>query len=174
MTIRFRSRCVWSWQIILLAVLIAAFGQATPAHGQTHVSITPRPQPVGKLQPSGNIRLDVKLVLTPVSVTDAFDRPLVELHKSNFRIFEDEVEQDIASFSISDAPVSVGLVFDSSRSMRSRIADSRTALEQFMQTAAPEDQPRKSLHSRWVLHHSTATKRSGARKFRLESCLTMR
>jgi len=104
------------------------------------VSITPRSQQGRKLLPSGNIRLDVKLVLTPVSVTDAFDRPLIELHKSNFRIFEDDAEQDIASFSISDAPVSVGLVFDSSRSMKSSIDDSRAAVEQFMQTSAPEDE----------------------------------
>ncbi len=122
---------------MLSAALIVA---ANAAHGQTRVSITPRSQPVKKLLPSGNIRLDVKLVLTPVSVTDAFDRPLVDLHKSNFRIFEDDVEQDIASFSFSDAPVSVGLVFDSSRSMKNRIDDSRMAVEQFMQTAAPEDE----------------------------------
>jgi Ca-activated chloride channel homolog len=119
--------------------MVAAVG-ATSARGQAPVSITPRSQPGRKLLPSGNIRLDVKLVLTPVSVTDAFDHPLIELHKSNFRVFEDDAEQDIASFSISDAPVSVGLVFDSSRSMRSSIEDSRTAVEQFMQTAAPEDE----------------------------------
>jgi VWFA-related protein len=140
MTIRLGNRCVWFWQFLLSAALITAAGQATPAYAQTRVSITPRSQPVRKLLPSGNIRLDVKLVLTPVSVTDAFDRPLVDLHKSNFRIFEDDTEQDITSFSFSDAPVSVGLVFDSSRSMRSRIEDSRMAVDKFMQTAAPEDE----------------------------------
>lgn len=130
---------MWPWRVILSAGLIAAAGQATCALGQT-VSITPRSQPARKLLPNGNIRLNVKLVLTPVAVTDAFDQPLVELHKSNFRIFEDDAEQDIASFSISDAPVSVGLVFDSSRSMKSSIEDSRAAVEQFMRTAAPEDE----------------------------------
>ena len=79
-------------------------------------------------------------MLTPVSVTDAFDRPLIDLHKGNFHIFEDDAEQEIASFSISEAPVSVALVFDSSRSMRNSIEDSRMAVEQFMQTAAPEDE----------------------------------
>lgn len=137
---RFGWGSVRSWQIILSVALFAAAGQLTSVHGQSRVSITPRPQPIRKLLPSGNIRLDVKLVLTPVSVTDAFDRPIVELHKNNFHIFEDDAEQDIASFSISDAPVSVGLVFDSSRSMRSRIEDSRMAVEQFMQTSAPEDE----------------------------------
>lgn len=140
MMIRFRCRSVGSWQVILSMALFAAAGQANLAYGQDRVSITPRLQPGRKLLPSGNIRLDVNLVLTPVSVTDSFDRPMVELHKGNFHIFEDDAEQDITSFSISDAPVSVGLVFDSSRSMRSRIEDSRMAVGQFMQTSAPEDE----------------------------------
>ena len=140
MTIRVRCWCVWFWRFVLSAALVAACGQAPSAYGQDRVSITPRRQPVRKLLPDGKIRLDVKLVLTPVSVTDAFDQPLIELHKSNFRVFEDEALQDIASFSISESPVSVGLVFDSSRSMRNRIDDSRTAVEQFMRTAAPEDE----------------------------------
>lgn len=140
MSICFRCRSVWSWSAILSAALVVAAGQVPSASAQSSVSITPRSRPTSKLLSSGNIRLDVKLVLTPVSVTDAFDRPLVELHKGNFRVFEDEVEQEIGSFSISDAPVSVGLVFDSSRSMKNSIDDSRIAVEQFMQTAAPEDE----------------------------------
>jgi Ca-activated chloride channel family protein len=139
MSIGFGCRSVWSWPVILSTAFLAA-AQVTPANGQTSVSIAPRSRPTSKLLSSGNIRLDVKLVLTPVSVADGFDRPLVELHKSNFRIFEDDVEQEIGSFSISEAPVSVGLVFDSSRSMKNSIDDSRIAVEQFMQTSAPEDE----------------------------------
>jgi len=140
MSIRFRLGGVDFGRVILPAVLLVAAAQGNPARAQTQVAIAPRSHAVRKLVPTGNIRLDVKMVLTPVSVTDAFDRPLSELHKSNFRIFEDDMEQEISSFSISEAPVSVGLVFDSSRSMRNSIDDSRAAVDQFIQTAAPEDE----------------------------------
>jgi Ca-activated chloride channel family protein len=129
-----------SWQLILSAALMVAAGQETSAFGQTRVAVVPRARPSAKVVSSANIRLDVKLVITPVSVTDGFDRPLVELHKSNFHIYEDDAEQEISSFSISEAPVSVGVVFDSSRSMKSSIEDSRAAVEQFMTTAAAEDE----------------------------------
>ena len=128
MTKRLRFRAPLCRRVILCAALLAAFGGAVAAFGQTQGALHPRLQKGRKLLSSGNIRLDVKLVLTPVTVSDGFDRPLSELHKSNFRIFEDGVEQEIASFSISEAPVSVGLVFDSSRSMRNSIADSREAV----------------------------------------------
>jgi Ca-activated chloride channel homolog len=142
MSIGRRWQCTRDSRVILLAAMVFAAGQGM-AFGQTRVALSPRSRPnkvAGKVLPSANIRLDVKLVLTPISVTDAFDRPLIDLHKGNFHIFEDDTEQEIDSFAINEAPVSVGIVFDSSRSMRNSIDDSRMAVEQFMQTAAPEDE----------------------------------
>jgi len=61
------------------------------------------------------------------------------LPQSSFRLFEDGVELPISSFTISDAPISAGIVFDSSRSMRSRITASRAAVEQFLKTGGRGD-----------------------------------
>src|SRR4051794_25353311 len=77
--------------------------------------------PDPRRQPSANLRADVKLVLVPVSVTDAVDRPIIGLPKESFRVLEDGVEQTITSFAREEAPLSVGLLFDSSGSMKTRM-----------------------------------------------------
>ncbi|MGD1071071.1 MAG: VWA domain-containing protein [Bryobacteraceae bacterium] len=57
-------------------------------------------------QDEPRIRLDVQQVLVPVVVTDAKGHHVSGLHASDFRIFEDGVEQKIAAFS-SDTAASV-------------------------------------------------------------------
>jgi VWFA-related protein len=89
---------------------------------------------------TGTIRLDVKAILVPVTVTDARDRPVQGLGKESFRIFEDNVEQEIISSSIEDTPASVGLIFDASGSMENKITPSVDAVEQFFRTTLPGDE----------------------------------
>jgi VWFA-related protein len=109
------------------------------AGAQTTVSLAPRPRPpVGG--PPANFRVDARLVQIPVTVTDALDRNVMNLTPENFRIFEGETEQRIAAFSMNDAPISAGIVFDTSGSMKHRIQDSRAAVQQFLATALPEDE----------------------------------
>ena len=102
------------------------------------VSITPRARPSERT--AANIRLDVTRVLIPVTVTDGLDRPYMGLSRENFRVFEDGVEQRIRSFSFEDGPVSVGLLFDASGSMRSRVDKSREAVEEFFKASVPGDE----------------------------------
>jgi Ca-activated chloride channel family protein len=87
-----------------------------------------------------NLRLDVHLVLVPVNVTDGKDHPINSLPKESFRILEDGVEQKITAFSQEDSPVSMGLLFDSSASMKSRIADSVESLKLLFKTTIPGDE----------------------------------
>jgi VWFA-related protein len=89
---------------------------------------------------SANLRLDVSMVLVPVTVVDATDRPVFDLSRERFRIFEDNVEQKISSFAFEDGPVSVGFVFDSSSSMKNRMSVSADAMQRFLMTAAPGDE----------------------------------
>src|SRR4051794_14177451 len=97
--------------------------------GEPNVAIIPRARPTAaeKLPPS-TFRLDVKMIQVPIQVTDQMDRPILNLPRSAFKLYQDDVEQDIASFSVSDAPISTGLVFDASKSMKDRVQDSRTAI----------------------------------------------
>lgn len=87
-----------------------------------------------------NIRVDSTLVLINVTVTDPMNRFVTGLDKDFFRLWEDNGEQQIAQFSSEDAPLSVGLVFDSSGSMGSKLGKSRQAAGQFFKTANPEDE----------------------------------
>ncbi|MBZ5622995.1 MAG: VWA domain-containing protein [Acidobacteriia bacterium] len=100
----------------------------------------PRAHSVAEGLPRSTFRLDVKLIEVPVQVTDLRDRPVMGLQKSDFRLFEDDGEQQIATFSMADGPVSTGLVFDASGSMRNRIDESRGAVQQFCMTSVPGDE----------------------------------
>src|SRR5215469_2430984 len=75
-----------------------------------------------------NIRVDANLVLIPVSVTDSKNHAVTGLGRESFRIFDGRVEQPVVHFAREDSPLSVGIVFDSSGSMRNKLAQSRAAV----------------------------------------------
>jgi len=83
---------------------------------------------------------NVNLVLVPVVITDPLNRMVTGLEKDFFSITENNVPQKIQTFSSEDAPISVGVVFDSSGSMSDKIQKSREALIQFFKTANPQDE----------------------------------
>lgn len=87
-----------------------------------------------------SLRVDVDLMLVPVSVTDTFDRPVIGLGKDNFKLFERGREQQIRFFSSEDAPLSVGLVLAISKSMADKISIEREALAEFFKNANPQDE----------------------------------
>jgi Ca-activated chloride channel family protein len=87
-----------------------------------------------------NIRVDKTLVLINVTVTDPLNRFVTGLEKEHFRLYEDKIEQTITQFSSEDAPISIGLVFDTSGSMGSKLQKSRQAAAEFFKTANPADE----------------------------------
>lgn len=86
------------------------------------------------------IRTDVKLVLVPVSVTDGMQRVVTGLSRDNFEVFDGKKPQAIQDFSSEDVPVSVGIILDSSGSMRDKWDRVRDAVSQFCDAANPEDE----------------------------------
>lgn len=89
---------------------------------------------------AADFRTDSNLVVVPVSVTDSGNHVITDLERRSFRVFDDKAEQKLVQFAREDAPVSVGIVFDLSGSMRDKLAKSREALDQFLRTANPEDE----------------------------------
>ena len=65
---------------------------------------------------------------------------MTDLVQANFRVLEDGIEQKITHFSREDAPLSVGLVFDSSGSMSNKIRKSATAAAAFFKTSNAGDE----------------------------------
>ena len=104
-------------------------------------SRAPKPgeQPAAPL-PKANIRVDTNVVLIPVTVTDPLNRFVTGLDQDVFKVFEDKVEQKIVSFGSEDAPLSIGIVFDTSGSMGPKLEKSRQAVAEFFKTANPEDE----------------------------------
>jgi Ca-activated chloride channel family protein len=136
----------------LIAACLAGMSvpSAFPQEGRlddAKVSVVPRVKPTDKdAKPSelerraSSIRIDTTLVQIPVTVTDPLNRFVTGLEKEHFKVFEDKVEQTILQFSSEDAPLSVGLVFDTSGSMGPKLQKSRQAAVQFFKTANPEDE----------------------------------
>jgi Ca-activated chloride channel family protein len=126
----------------LIAVFLAVSLQAA----DEKVAIEPRAKPGDKAKVAslerrpGNIRVDATLVQINVTVTDPLNRFVTGLEKEHFRLMEDKVEQEIVQFSAEDAPLSIGLVFDTSGSMGSKLQKSRQAAAQFFKTANSADE----------------------------------
>jgi len=115
-----------------------------PPAGDPRVSIEPRTKAAAPednfVTRKANIRIDTTLVLIPVAVMDPLNRFVTGLEKEQFKIYEDKVEQEIRQFSSDDAPLSVGIVFDTSGSMGNKLQKSRQAVAQFLKLANPEDE----------------------------------
>jgi len=86
------------------------------------------------------LKVDVDLVLVPVTITDPLNRLVTGLEKENFQLFDGNNPQEIRSFSSEDAPVSLGVIFDSSGSMSSKMDRAKDAVVEFFKTANPQDE----------------------------------
>jgi len=82
-------------------------------------------------------RTDV--VTLSVTVTDPFNRLVTGLDRHHFEIFEDKVKQQIEFFRDEDVPVSLGIVFDVSGSMKGKLERARDALKAFVETSHDDD-----------------------------------
>ncbi len=87
-------------------------------------------------------RVGVETVFVHVSVTDPMNRIITGLGMDSFTLYEDKVEQNISFFHEGPAPVSVGILFDVSGSMRDNgnLDAARQALSSFIANSDPEDE----------------------------------
>jgi len=134
---------------ILLAMVVCS---ALPLFAQTltdDVHIQPRVQPPPPKAPDADpayktdtkpIKVAVDMVLVPVTITDPLNRLVTGLDRENFNLFEGREQQEIKTFSSEDAPVSIGVIFDMSGSMESKIDRAREAVIEFFKTANPQDE----------------------------------
>ncbi len=102
-----------------------------------------KPPPQGQSQmPKPLFKVGVETVFVKVSVTDPLNRYVTGLEKEHFRVFEDKVEQSVSHFTQQSAPISVGIIFDVSGSMKenANINSARSAIMRFLQAGNPEDE----------------------------------
>jgi Ca-activated chloride channel family protein len=87
-----------------------------------------------------SLKIDVDLVMVNVGVRNSDNRAVTDLKADNFQIFEDKVEQKIRYFSSELVPISLGIVFDMSRSMQKKLPFAKDAALKFLETGTPDDE----------------------------------
>ncbi|GAC1675152.1 MAG: hypothetical protein PVS2B2_09870 [Candidatus Acidiferrum sp.] len=137
--------CVWFLSLPSTRPLLAQ-GPALENHLRAEVNAAPAPDDVTKntapkiIRPGEILRSDVGLALVNITVTDPYNRLVTGLDQDNFRVFEDNIEQEVLTFSSEDVPISIGVIFDFSGSMANKIGKAREAALQFFKTANPQDE----------------------------------
>ena len=127
--------------IFLLLFAMASFTFPAPVVAQSPLPSEVQHDTLGRVIKQGqSVRVDVELALVNVTVTDPHNRMVTGLESDNFRIFENDVEQEIQYFSSEDVPISIGVIFDLSGSMANKVGKSKEAALQFFKTANPQDE----------------------------------
>src|SRR6185312_2799636 len=115
---------------------------AASSFAQTPAIITPRVPPAASLrtQPAAILRSDSSLVIIPVWVSTASGASVTTLAREDFRIADENADQPISYFVKDDAPLSIGLLFDLSGSMKNKMVQASQAVAEFFKTANTEDE----------------------------------
>jgi hypothetical protein len=127
----------------------------TPAEGLT----APIPH-------STPLRVNVDVVLVPVTVSDSENRPVTTLTKQDFALFEEDKRQEIRYFSTEEAPLSVAILLDVSKSMSDKMTPSGRRSLNSSGTHIPTTSTSR-LHFRivpgcWRALHNPSTNCSGS------------
>src|ERR1700674_1141356 len=136
---------IFSFAILLITSLLAwpsttiAIAQAAPDDPKPKDDVKKDTAGI-PIKPGQLLHMDVDLALVNVTVTDPYNRLVTGLDPDNFRVFEDNVEQEVVTFSSEDVPISIGVIFDLSGSMANKIGKAREAAVQFFKTANPSDE----------------------------------
>ncbi len=85
------------------------------------------------------LRVETQLVDVPVEITDKTGKPILNLKQSNFVVYEDGKQQELADFAATSAPFEVALLLDTSGSARSELPLITRAAENFINSLRPGD-----------------------------------
>ncbi len=105
---------------ISCALLILPGVSGQTAGDRPRAAATPTPTPP-KAAEDEVIKVDTELVNLNVRVVDRNNRPISGIKQGEFKIFEDNVPQDIEFFSFSEIPTNYGIVIDNSGSLRQQL-----------------------------------------------------
>jgi VWFA-related protein len=103
-----------------------------PPMVSTTTNSSPNDPPVADV-----IKIDSRLVNLNVRVTDNSGKLIPDLSKADFRIFEDNIEQEVVRFEPVTSPVAVVLLLDASGSTKDRWKVIRKAAKKFIDTLSP-------------------------------------
>ena len=136
----------------------AATATATPAASQTPKQVdriaptlgepppppklkpTPTPTPPEEFDKESIIKFNTELVNLQVRVIDRNNKPINNVRKEEFHVFEDGVPQPIEEFSREEVPISYGLAVDTSGSLRTQLTSVIDAGKTIVNANKPGDE----------------------------------
>ncbi len=86
-----------------------------------------------------SFRLGIDVVSLNVTVTDAENHYVTDLHEADFVVYEDGVQQDVTFFNRTQLPIALALLMDTSASMEERMAMAQAAAIGFAERLRAED-----------------------------------
>jgi len=86
------------------------------------------------------IRIDTDMVNVDVTVVDQNNNPVFDLKKEDFIVYEDGIKQTVENVSQEEAPVSFGLVIDTSGSMRTKLSSVSDAVLSLIKQMRRDDE----------------------------------
>jgi VWFA-related protein len=121
--------------LFLMGVIaLAAFAQAPKRKGKPAGPDGQQPEPVT------TIKVPVNLVNVLFTVTDKKNRLVLDLTKDDVRVFEDKKPQQVKFFSReTDLPLRIGILIDTSNSIRERLRFEQEAAIDFLTTTVRPD-----------------------------------
>jgi VWFA-related protein len=135
-------------------------GQRQPELQTSRETLAP-PQLPRTPAEDASVRVTSVAVIVPVAVSDREGRHVSNLTQSDFRVFEDDVEQKISHFRAVETPFRVVLLLDSSVSMRLNNDDLRRAATAFVDQLQTRDQAMVvSFDSRVHVHSEFTSNRT--------------
>lgn len=114
-------------------------GANYPNNRQPEQKQDPGPAAPEEVDAGDIIRVSTNLVTIPVSVMDRDGRYIPNLQKEEFRIWEDNIEQEVAFFQSVDKPFSVVLMLDTSPSTQFRLEEIQDAAITFVNQLRADD-----------------------------------
>ena len=129
---------IWGLWTTVLAGPFSHSGYAQSFKDEVHIPVPSRPTRQNEREPT--LKANVDLVLVNVTVTDPEDRFVSSLRASDFSVLDGKHPQQIRYFSLEDAPLSLAVVMDASRSMRNNLEQARSAAMEFFRYSNPRDE----------------------------------
>lgn len=118
--------------------------QKTPKPTTIPPTITPTPNltptPTTPNEDEEVVRIESEEVNLSVRVLDENNRPVNNLTKAQFKVFENGEQQDITSFGTAEVPTNYALVVDNSRSLRTQLQKIIEAGKILINTNRPSDE----------------------------------
>lgn len=105
----------------------------------------PTPPPLGAPPPlpvedTEILKIDTEVVNLYVRVVDRYNRPIGNLTKADFSVFENKVPQKIEAFALQEVPTNYALVIDNSGSLRFQLEKVIEASKTIVGTNRPDDE----------------------------------